>query len=70
MKQRSSEVSKSLDLLNSLNNGEDVKNMMGGRRFDLHQFTGRLDINTAAVMGHSFGGATTVVTLASDNRFK
>lgn len=69
MKQRSSEVSQSLDLLNSLNNGEDVKNLMGGM-FDLRQFTGRLDVDSAAVIGHSFGGATTVVTLGSDSRFK
>ncbi len=43
--------------------------MMGGS-FDLYQFKGRLDTDTAAVMGHSFGGAATVVTLATDNRFK
>ena len=55
-------------MLHSLNSGE-VKNMLGGT-FDLSQFVGHLDTDKAAVMGHSFGGATTVVTLASDDRFK
>ncbi len=42
---------------------------MGGA-FDLGQFTGHIDTDKTIVMGHSFGGATTVVTLATDNRFK
>ncbi len=69
LKQRSSEVSKALDVLISLNNGEEVKNMMGGN-YDLCQFRGHLDTEKAAVMGQSFGGGTTVLTLATDNRFK
>ncbi len=56
-------------MLISLNNGEEVKNMMGGN-YDLSQFRGHLDTEKAAVMGHSFGGGTTVLTLATDNRFK
>ena len=29
-----------------------------------------MDLNQVAVMGHSFGGATTVQTLSEDPRFK
>ena len=30
---------------------------------------GRLDLNKAAIMGHSFGGATTIQALSEDQRF-
>ena len=46
-----------------------MTNMMG-ERFDWGQFRGRLQLNTAAVMGHSFGGATTIQALSEDPRFK
>ena len=29
-----------------------------------------MDIATAAVIGHSFGGATTIQTLSEDSRFR
>jgi predicted dienelactone hydrolase len=41
----------------------------GGATFDYGQFKGRLDVATAAVMGHSYGGGTTVQTLSEDSRF-
>ena len=41
----------------------------GGGEIDFGQFKGRLDVATAAVMGHSFGGATTIQTLSQDARF-
>ena len=31
---------------------------------------GRLDLNKVAMVGHSFGGATTVKTLIKDKRFR
>lgn len=31
---------------------------------------GRLDLNKVAIVGHSFGGATTVMSLAKDKRFR
>ena len=46
-----------------------MTNMMG-ERFDWGQFRGRLQLNTAAVMGHSYGGTTTLKTLYTDKRFK
>ena len=30
----------------------------------------RLDMNQVCIMGHSFGGATAIATLAKDKRFK
>ena len=69
MKQRADEVGKALDVLTLLNEGAEIRNMMGGS-YDFQQFKGRLDVSTAAVMGHSFGGATTIQTLSGDNRFK
>ena len=67
--QRAAEARKALDLLQLLNEGGEVLNMMG-ERFDWGQFRGRLQLDTAAIMGHSFGGATTIQTLIDDNRFK
>ena len=69
VQQRASEVGKALDLLQLLNEGGEVTNMMG-ERFDWGQFRGRLQLDTAAVIGHSFGGSTTVHTLFNDKRFK
>ena len=69
MLQRAGEVGKVLDLLQLLNEGGEVTNMMG-ERFDWGQFRGRLQLDTAAVMGHSFGGTTTVKALYTDKRFK
>ena len=60
---------KALDLLSLLNEGGEIFNMMGGN-YDLGQFKGRLKLDVAAVMGHSFGGATTIQALSEDNRFK
>ena len=56
-------------MLQLLNEGGEVINMMG-ERFDWSQFRGRLQLDTAAVMGHSFGGTTTIQTLYTDKRFK
>ncbi len=69
MKQRADDVKKSLDLLGFLNEGAEVRDMLGGS-YDFKQFKGRMDISAAAVIGHSFGGATTLQTLLEDNRFK
>ena len=69
MKQRADEVKKCLDILYLLNAGADVRNMLEGR-YDFKQFKGRMDVTAAAVMGHSFGGGTTVQTLSEETRFK
>jgi platelet-activating factor acetylhydrolase len=67
---RSSEVSQSLDVLQVLNDGGPVRDMLGEGLYDFSQFGGRLDMAAAGVMGHSFGGATTITALAKDERFK
>ena len=69
VKQRADDVSKALDILTLLNEGNQIRNMLESR-YDFEQFKGRLDVTTAAVMGHSFGGGTTVQTLSEDSRFK
>ena len=56
-------------MLQLLNEGGKVINMMG-ENFDWGQFRGRLQLDTAAVMGHSFGGGTTVKALYTEKRFK
>ena len=69
LQQRVCDVGKTLDLLQLLNEGGEVHNMMG-EKFDWGQFKGRLQLDTPAIMGHSFGGTTTLQTLYSDKRFK
>lgn len=43
---------------------------MLGESYDFSGFTGQLDTGKAAVMGHSFGGATTIMAIDQDDRFK
>ena len=40
------------------------------RDYDFGQFKGHLDVEAAAVMGHSFGGGTTVLALHNEPRFR
>ena len=63
------DAKRALDLLGLLNEGSAVGNLMG-ENFDFSQFKGRLDLDRAGMMGHSFGGATTIQTLSEDQRFK
>lgn len=57
-----------LDILQLLQEGGDIHNMLGGS-YDFSQFKGRVNANLAAVAGHSFGGATTIQVLSEDKRF-
>lgn len=63
------EVQKALDLLEMLNEGREMANLLG-ERFDLLQFKNRLRVDMVAVVGHSLGGATVVQTLFNDKRIK
>ena len=62
-------MGQALDILHLLNEGGDVYNMLGGQ-FDFTQFKDRLNMELAAVCGHSFGGGTVVQTLSEDPRFR
>ncbi|XP_077985870.1 platelet-activating factor acetylhydrolase-like [Glandiceps talaboti] len=68
--QRAEECQKALNLLEKLNRGESVTNLLDRHSNHLEQFKGRFDLNRVAVAGHSFGGATSVQTLEKDSRFK
>ena len=77
---RSKEASRTLDLLLDLQDGKDVQNEY--RKEDvvhsavqpsspnLIQFKGVMNVSQPIMSGHSFGGATTLLTLAEDTRFK
>ena len=69
VKKRAADARRALDLLGLLNEGSAVGNLMG-ENFDFSEFKGRLDLDRAGIMGHSFGGATTIQTLREDQRFK
>ena len=73
VKQRAIDAKQALNMLYLLNDGVDIQNMLEtgphGRGFDFSQFKGSLDMGLTAVMGHSFGGATTIQTLSEDPRF-
>ena len=54
-----------------LNDGGNIQNMLDhSRDYDFSQFKGRLDMESAAIMGHSFGGSTTVLALSEEPRFR
>ncbi len=69
VKVRVDDVRKVLLVLDKLADGRDVINLMN-RDFPLGQFKGRLDMDRTAIMGHSFGGGTSVLALAEERRFK
>ncbi|XP_034256826.1 platelet-activating factor acetylhydrolase-like [Thrips palmi] len=69
LKVRATECSRTLDLLEQLNVGQEIKNLASDE-FSLESLKGRLDFDKAVMMGHSFGGATSLLTLYKDPRFK
>lgn len=66
---RADEVIRALETLILLHNGKEVHNIMR-THFNTKQFMNRLDLSRVVVMGHSFGGATTLCTLSKDKRFR
>merc|ERR1719228_2303909 len=68
---RVKEVKRTLDLMKKLNNGDKVLNVLNeAGDFDLDILTNSMDVDKLVMAGHSLGGATTLVTLAQDQRFK
>nr|CAB3264630.1 platelet-activating factor acetylhydrolase 2, cytoplasmic-like [Phallusia mammillata] len=67
VRERADECIEALNHLDELNKGtfEGV-----ATEINLQQFKGQLDLEKAAILGHSFGGSTTITTLAKDTRFK
>ena len=70
VKTRSFDVRQALKLLDLLNDGGTVHNMLDEDGFDFGMFKGCLDLDKAAVMGHSFGGSATVMALSEEPRLK
>lgn len=68
MKYRSYECSKVLQLLSQINNGSFQNKFRSN--FDLSCFKDKIDLSDPVLMGHSFGGATSIYALAKDDRFK
>ncbi|XP_078423306.1 platelet-activating factor acetylhydrolase 2, cytoplasmic-like [Cetorhinus maximus] len=67
--QRVEECSRALNLLTDINDGKLIKNALPGD-LDLSVMKGCIDLERVAVMGHSFGGATAILAVAKDSRFK
>jgi len=75
---RSGEVSRMMDLMVRINEGNVVKNVAAGdcggggdaANDCFNNFKDRIDLKDAVLIGHSFGGATTLLNLSRDHRFK
>lgn len=78
VKQRAVEVGLALDVLEKIEQGKFADtgawtlDSSGGQTGEMEweNLKNSLDLDKVAVAGHSFGGATTVLTLATDKRFK
>ena len=82
---RAKEVSRTLNILLDLSNGKEVPNIFQNETkgvqpaafasgenhpFNLSQFKDAMDVTQPVISGHSFGGATTILAMAEDKRFK
>ncbi|XP_066913527.1 platelet-activating factor acetylhydrolase-like isoform X2 [Clytia hemisphaerica] len=67
---RAEEVSKLLDLLHVVNKEPEIIENLFPSTFDLKTLKGRLDVEEPLIIGHSFGGATTLNSINKDDRFK
>ncbi|XP_071451361.1 platelet-activating factor acetylhydrolase 2, cytoplasmic-like [Hetaerina americana] len=66
---RSAEIRRAVDLMEDMNEGRHVHNLLDPT-FPLKDFEGRLDFSKAVIIGHSFGGATTLLSLAKEPRLR
>lgn len=71
---RSEECRKALDLLHDIHKGVVPCNVLSDLpqeadvEFDIKQLVGQMDLDNITMMGHSFGAATALVTLANEPR--
>ncbi len=63
------ECSRALDLLEALQAGYELNNILDAL-FDISEFEGLLDLEKAIIMGHSMGGATAIMSAATELRFR
>jgi len=68
---RVAEIRRTMDLVIRLNNGGTVENVLSNAKdFDHSIFKNSMEVSKPVLAGHSYGGATTLMTLAKDSRFK
>ncbi|XP_075709583.1 platelet-activating factor acetylhydrolase 2, cytoplasmic-like [Rhinoderma darwinii] len=67
--QRASECVRAVRILEDIDAGQQVSNIVESG-FSLDALKDRIDFNRVAVMGHSFGGATALLSLVKDNIFR
>ncbi|CAB3401146.1 unnamed protein product [Caenorhabditis bovis] len=67
---RVSECVKALNVLEQLNLGKIPEKILIGTEYKWSSFKGRLNISNAAVIGHSFGGATALASSAYTTDFQ
>ncbi|KAK9505274.1 hypothetical protein O3M35_009365 [Rhynocoris fuscipes] len=63
---RVGEIKKLITELEELNNGKATNILQSS--LDMKHFQGTLDMSSLCLMGHSFGGATSLLTMANDDR--
>ena len=68
VRERAYEATQALELGLALNSKPTELKKLSG--FDLTNFLDAIDVSKPIMSGHSFGGATTLLTLHSDPRFK
>ena len=67
---RIKEVVRSLNLVEELAKGSNVTNVLeDAADFDMGMFKDKIDTEHIMLTGHSYGGATTLMTLARDERY-
>lgn len=69
IKQRVKECIMVMDVVEQLNGGEDVRNVLDGL-LNPHEFRDLLDTDRTVLMGHSMGGATCLAAADADLRFQ
>ncbi|CAH1399875.1 unnamed protein product [Nezara viridula] len=68
LRRRANEIIRLIDLLYKINSGE-ASNILKSS-IDLSCFKDRLDLSSLSMMGHSFGGATSMLAMSLDDRIK